>query len=399
MTIFALLSAILVMATLALIIWPLLRTGPSVQSSIRQETNLDLMREHLADLEREHAAGLLGEAEYAIAKQELQRRTLEEIPAESTEKLNLSVVQSRKTALLLFLLLPALAVGGYKLLGNPAAIEPLATVSASNVTPEQIAKMVDTLAARLQANPDDNQGWLMLARSYKMLGRNAEAAAAYGKAEAAVAEDPDLLCDYADLLAMLAGGKLDGKPFALVKQALHLDPDHVLALWLAGTAAFDKRDFPDAIVFWERAVRALPPDSADGKTLQEGIAEAKRRSNVKIDLKKSVSGVVEINAKLKEQVSADSTVFILARPTDGSRMPLAVIKIKVAELPYTFTLDDSQAIMGDKRVSTESEVIVEARVSKSGNVIVKEGDLNSKPASVKVGAQKLKLLIDQVVSR
>ena len=173
----------------------------------------------------------------------------------------------------------------------------------------------------------------------------------------------------------------------------------MLALWLAGTAAFDKRDYTDAIVFWERAVRALPPESEDRQSLESGIAEAKRRANVKVDLKKSVTGSVDVASALKGQLSPTDTVFIIARPEDGSRVPLAVIKIKASELPYAFTLDDSQAIMGDKHISSETKVLVEARVSKTGNVMVKEGDLHSKPLTVKVGSQKLKLVVDQVTGR
>jgi cytochrome c-type biogenesis protein CcmH len=267
------------------------------------------------------------------------------------------------------------------------------------MTAEKIQGMVVGLAEKLKANPDDAQGWLMLGRSYKMLGRNVEAAEAYGKGEPAMAEDPDMLTDYADLLAMLAGGSLDGKPLALINKALHVDPDHVLALWLAGTASFNRRDYADAAVFWERAVSLLPEGSEDGRMLSESVAEAKRRSGVKIDPAKSVAGRVELAPAMKARVDPGDTVFIFARPTDGTRVPLAVAKVRVSDLPYAFVLDDGSAVMSDKRISGQTSVTVEARVSKSGNAVARDGDLQSKAVTVRVGERKLKLVVDQVIAR
>ena len=297
------------------------------------------------------------------------------------------------------LLVPLLAAGTYLLIGKPQALSPLATMPPGQMTPEKIQSMVTSLAERLKSNPGDAQGWVMLARSYKSLGRNAEAAEAYGKGESAMEGDPDLLTDYADLLAMLAGGSLDGKPLALINKALHADPDHVLALWLAGTAAFNRRDYPDAVIFWERAVRVLPEGSEDGRMLSESVAEAKRRSNVKVDPAKVVAGHVELAPAMAERVSPGDTVFIFARPTDGTRVPLAAIKLRVSDLPFDFVLDDTLAMMPDKVISGQSSVIVEARISRSGNAIAANGDLQSKPATVRVGERKLKLLVDQVVTR
>lgn len=400
MTLFALFAAILVVVPLAFILRPLWRGERAVASlAERKEANLAIFRDQLAELEREKSEGALAAADFDQAQRELRRRLLEEIPADGDDTVVAVRGASRKTAMVVALLLPLLAAGGYLLLGKPQALDPMASVQPATMTPEKIQGMVAGLAERLKANPDDAQGWLMLGRSYKMLGRNAEAAEAYGKGEAAMAGDPDLLTDYADLLAMLAGGSLDGKPLALIKKALQADPDHVLALWLAGTAAFNRRDYADAAAIWERAVNLLPAESEDGRMLSESVAEAKRRSAVKIDPAKTVAGKVDLAPALKERVSPGDTVFIFARPTDGARIPLAVAKVHVADLPYAFVLDDGSAVMSDQRISGQASVTVEARISRSGNAVARDGDLQSKPVTARVGDRKLHLVVDQVIKR
>jgi len=399
MTLFILLAALLVLLPLGFVALPLWRGVPAVSSpTVRKEANLAIFRDQMAELEREKLEGSLVEAEFEQAQRELRRRLLEEVPADSADTVPAVGGPSRKAALVVALLLPLLAAGGYRLLGKPQALDPLATVQPGTMTPEKIQGMVASLAERLKANPDDTQGWLMLGRSYKMLGRAAEAAQAYGKAESAMAGDPDLLTDYADLLAMLAGGSLDGKPLALIDQALHLDPDHVLGLWLAGTAAFNRRDYAGAVVFWERAVTQLPEESEDGRMLGESIAEAKRRSAVKLDPAMAVGGRVELAQALKARAAPGDTVFVFARPIEGPRIPLAVAKVRVADLPYTFVLDDTSAVMSDQRISGQSSVTVEARISSSGNAVARDGDLQSKAVTVRVGERKLRLVVDQVVT-
>jgi len=400
MTAFVLCAALLVIATLILLLPPLWRgASASSVSTDRKEANLAIFRDQFAELAREKVDGSLAGADFEQAERELQRRLLEEIPTESADASRGVGGASRKTAILLALLLPLLAVGGYLLLGAPQALNPLATALPGKMTPEQMQDMVIGLAERLKARPDDTEGWLMLARSYKTLGRTAEAAEIYARVEPAMAEDPDFLADYADLLAMLAGGNLDGKPMTLVDQALHLDPNHVVALWLAGTASFDKGGYANAVIFWQRAVNLLSAESSDARTLNDGIAEAKRRMGVTANPAKTVAGRVELAPALAARASPGDTVFVFARPTDGTRAPVAVAKVHVSDLPFSFVLDDTSAVMADKRISSQSRVIVEARLSRSGTAMPQDGDLESKAQTVRVGERKLRLLIGQVMKR
>ncbi|MCG2575442.1 c-type cytochrome biogenesis protein CcmI [Dechloromonas sp. XY25] len=379
----------------AFLLPPMWRGIPQGKASTRRkDSNLAIYRSQIAELERERAEGELSESEFLAANHELKRRLLEDVEAGDEAGHPKGAQPSRKLAALLVMVVPLLAVAGYLQLGNPRALNPLATAATEKMTPDQIEGMVAKLADRLKATPD-GEGWLMLARSYKSLGRLPEAVDAYEKASELITDNPDLLTDYADLLATQNGGSLHGKPLTLVKKALTLDPDHVIALWLAGTAAFDNRDYGAAVTLWERARRALPEGSEDVQTLSDGIQEAQKRAAFKPDLANTISGQVALSPNLNEAVAPGDTLFVFARPTDGSRMPIAIAKAHVSDLPFDFVLDDSSAMMADNRLSQHRTVLVLARISKSGNAIAKPGDLESEAKTVRLGEAKLRMVIDR----
>ena len=277
MTQFALFATLLVVTVAAFILPPLwfgLRTNP--QKDDRKEINLKIFRDQLADLDREKAEGMLAEADFQQARSELQRRLLEEVePADDATAAPVSNASSRKTAIALLLLLPLLAALGYGVLGKPAALDPAKTAAQKPMTQEQINGMVAKLAERMQANPDDMQGWLMLGRSYKTMGRYEEAAAAYGKAEKLIDESPELLASYAETLAMAEGKGLRGKPRQLIDKALKLDPKHPHTLFLAGAAAMEAGENKKGIGYWEALLPQVEPGSEIDQMLRSGIEKMK----------------------------------------------------------------------------------------------------------------------------
>lgn len=276
MTQFAILATLMIVVVAILVLPPLwlgLR-APKTKTN-RKEMNLDIFRDQVADLEREKAEGNLSDANFEQAKAEVQRRLLEEIEPESAAETS-SHGPSRKLAVALLLLMPIFAVTGYALLGNPRALDPTQTSAPPKMTQEQINGMVAKLAEKLAANPDDLKGWLMLARSYKNLGRFEEAANAYGKAEKLVNEDPDLLASYAETIAMASQGKgLKGKPLQLVERALKLDPKHPHSLFLAGAAAMEAGENKKGIIYWEALLPQVEPGSEIDQMLRSGIEKMK----------------------------------------------------------------------------------------------------------------------------
>jgi cytochrome c-type biogenesis protein CcmH len=217
--------------------------------------------------------------------------------------------------------------------------------------------------------------------------------------------DADAYADWADAQAMLNGRKLEGEPEALVKRALQADPDHVKALALAGTIAYERGDFAGALAHWERAQRRAGPDSEMGQRLEGAIADARQRSGAPAPAPApaaapataAVSGEVTLSDALKQGASPDDTVYIFARPSDGSRMPLALVRKQVRDLPFRFRLDDSVAMNPAMPLSAVKSVIVGARVTKTGNATPQPGDLEGYSQPVQLGQAGVKVEIASTV--
>lgn len=282
----------------------------------------------------------------------------------------------------------------------------------------QIEEMVARLVQRLKDKPDDAEGWSMLARTYTAQGKHDEALKAYKRVAELRPQDAQALADYADGLAMVNNRNLEGEPEKLIAQALKLDPSNVKALALAGTVAFMHADYKLAAAQWEKAVASSDPQSEFTKQLQGALAEARQRGGMPpladaggtapaatggadgsapAAAGSAVSGRIELKADVRAKVSPDDTVFIFARPATGSKMPLAILRRKVSDLPMDFRLDDSQAMSPATRLSTVSEVVVGARISKSGSAMPGPGDFEALSAPVKVGASAIRLDIGDPV--
>ena len=277
MTQFVIYATLLIVVVAAFLLPPLwLGRRRNDTKASRKEANLAVFRDQLSELEREKTEGTLADADFDQARRELQRRLLEEVAPEAEEAGKATYGPSRKMAIVLLLLLPVLALAAYGILGNPKALDPSQTAAAPKMTAEQISGMVARLAERMQANPDDMQGWLMLARSYKTMGRYEEAAAAYAKAEKVIDDDPELLASYAETIAMASGNGLKGKPSQLIARALKIDPQHPHSLFLAGAAAMGAGDNRKGIAYWEALLPQVEPGSELDQMLRSGIDKMKQ---------------------------------------------------------------------------------------------------------------------------
>jgi cytochrome c-type biogenesis protein CcmH len=283
---FLLAAGALLLAVLFLLLRPLLRSSPHGKAPVgRREANLSILRDELRELEKSRDEGLLDEDGFAQAKDELQRRLLEEAGPEALDVPSAPSAPGKRTAVALAVAIPLAAAGGYALLGNPPALDAALMQQAHRAraetqeTAQDIGRDIDVLLRRLTAHletePNDMQGWILLARSYKMLGRFPEAAEAFGRAEAALGGHPALLADYAETLA-LAGGSFAGKPDALIARALAAAPDDPQVLFAAGAAANARRDYAAAVDYWGRLLPRLDPASDEARALGAAVEQARR---------------------------------------------------------------------------------------------------------------------------
>lgn len=272
MSVFIALSALLTLLVVAWMVRPLLRTSREEGvSSLR--LNTAIYREQLQALDKDLANGAISPADHEATRDELQLRLLDDTqePQAAVSASPTALWSPRRTASLLAVLLPLLSVGTYWWLGNPAALNPK---KAQAVSQQQVEEMVQSLAARLQANPDNPEGWAMLARSYTVMGRLAEAEDAFNKAGDAIHNNPNLLVDFAEVLAQRANNRMAGRPLELVQQALALDPLNASALMMLGVDAYQRSDFAGAAAHWEKLLTLLEPGSSDARTTQLNIDDA-----------------------------------------------------------------------------------------------------------------------------
>ena len=278
MTVFIAIAALLTLLVVAWVVRPLLR--PSALSGVTAERlNATIHRDQLEALERDLARGVISPADFETTRDELQLRLLDDTqePAATSHSSASSFWSARRTALVIMLLLPIGSAGVYVLLGAPGAIDPVAAAKADEA---KVNQMVEKLAERLKANPNDPKGWAMLARSYKVMRRFDEAEQAFIKAGDAINTDPDLLVDYADLLAVRANDNMEGRPLEMVNKALALDPQHPMALMMSGVAAYRRNEFPLAVAQWEKLLLLLEPGSADAQQVEANIADARAKAGM-----------------------------------------------------------------------------------------------------------------------
>ncbi len=453
---------------MALLVWPLLRRG-SANAPAEDAAAAAVFRDHKRQLDDDLAAGALTADEHATAMRELVAR----FGTELTQPLPGDAAPAHPRygiALVLVALLPVAAGGLYFALGDPAALKPAPPTQAVASDP-QIAAMVDRLAQKLKAEPEDGEGWAMLGRSYRVLGRFDAAAAAYREAAKRLPPSAELLTDQAEAVAQAQGRSLAGEPTQLLNRALALDPTYTKALALSGAAAVERSDLPAAISLWKRlraqlpggteeatqvdaviaqletaaakgggapapgaaaapapgpattasttpsstpSVRPAPAGDAPGPSTRAGATPGAPSGTASTPASgasaagtpagtasgangDAVSGRVAIDPKLASRIAPDDTVFIFARDPAGGRMPLAAMKIAAAELPRSFTLNDAMAMSPSARISGARQVVVEVRVSKSGQVAPRPGDLAGTSAAVAPGATGLNITIDRVL--
>jgi cytochrome c-type biogenesis protein CcmH len=430
MTLFWISAAGLIVLAMAFIVLPLLRkhfrTGIS-----SNELNLSVFKQQLEELDSDLESGILDQERYDAAKIDLEKELLSDISDNLENETSGSAGRSRWMALAA-LAVPLVAISLYLTLGTPEIIQrlkeqPVASSSEAhpgtpgmkNMPPME--ELVKRLAEKMQQNPDNPDGWIMLGRSYMALKQYPKAMDAYEHAMKIDSENANTLLAYGEAIGASSGNDFTGKSAPLIEKAYKLEPENPNALWMSGILAYQKNDYQTALTRWEKLQGLLTPQSNELETVSNaiddvrsklGLAPAERSlpSIAKADQRppqqsaepaasngKAVQVKVTLSPELKGKVSPNDLVFIYAKAISGPPMPLAAARKRVSDLPLTLTLDDSMAMMPQMKISAFPKVKVGARVSLSGSPMAQSGDLEGEVTPVTPGQGELvSVVIDAV---
>ena len=402
-------GALMTLVAMLFIAIPLLRQRKSDDSPAQDAANVAIYTDQIAELDNDLRNDLLTQAQYDLAKPELERRLLQDVPTSGAK--TPAKQSARWFGVGLSLLVPLLAVGLYFQIGAPDAINaPAEIAQTADAHNQEIAAILPQLLQHLKNQPDDIDALKNLGRAMLALQRFEEAAQAFEKITQITPKSAAAFADYADSLGMAQGQKLAGKPTQMITQALKLDPKNPKARYLAGFASIEAGDLKAAIKHWETLLAQLPPEQRGVDGLREKIAELKQQAGLAsptsevvtgvkptADKASAISGQAQLSAALKSQASPEDTVFVFARAVAGPKMPLALLRVQVKDLPVKFNLDDSMAMSPQMKLSSFPEVVIVARVSKSGTAITLPGDLEGVSAPVKLGARNVQVEISRKI--
>ena len=428
MTLFWVVAGIFIVAALLFILPTLLRNKGSESSVARDSSNVSVYQDQLSELDNDLHNDILSQEQYNQSKSELQQRMMLDMPEkDSVLVTKINNKSSVATSVVLVLLIPILAISLYLFLGNTKGLLPQpateqmelidGALTSEDESHQEISSMVNNLVKRLEREPDDLEGWNMLGRTYAIMGRFKEASKVYENLLAKSPDSPEALVNYADVFAMTQDGSLMGKPIELINKALSIDPKNPKALALAGTAKFEQGEFKQAAIYWEELLAIIPAESKLAQSVSGSIKQAKSLASgskedvliAKQQLSKSekniekkdalptISGVVKISSNLSSKPSPGDTLYIYARAKNGPKMPLAIVRLQAKDLPAKFTLKDGMGMNPNMKLTSFPEVVISARITKSGKAIPASGDLQGFSEVVRIGDQNVNILIDQQI--
>ena len=389
---FWLIASVMVVMALLLIIPPLFR-GDKNSPLSRKQQNIAIAKERLEALMSELIRGDITRDQYSQARSELEQALYNDLDGlESTIKP--AAPRGRWAATVIGVTLPAMACGLYFLLGTPDAVD-LKNNAAAHIggsSPEQVASveaMAEKLRDRLQSQPDDVDGWLMLARTYQVMGRDQQSVEILATVYQQAKDNPDVLVQYAYALIRTNGGNYEGQPATLVSKALARQPFHQSGLWLAGMVAAQKGQYPQALAHWKKLEPLLVEAPQDLQRLQGLIQQARQKMGIVqpktsptslsvqdsyTRVEKTVRVAVSLDSSLANKISANDSLFIYAQALSGPPVPLAVVRTTAGSLSLDVELNDDLAMMPAMKLSKFAQVRISARISKSGNAIPQSGD-------------------------
>jgi cytochrome c-type biogenesis protein CcmH len=387
--IFWIVVAGLLVPVVILLLLPILRAPTEEDSADRQQQNIQIAREKKALLERQLEREELDQAGYDDALKDLERSLALDL---ERKEVSAERAPGRWAGWFVAGLIPLVSVfmylelGEYRVIENPKLAEVDEAVLANNNADHQnmsIEMMLDRVKQRLQDNPDDAEGWFIMGRTLMAMKQVDSAVTAFQRTYELVGEDPGVMFTLADALALQNNGLMAGEPEQLVKRGLQLSPRDSTGLWLAGLAAEQRNDFKLAHKHWSSMLPLLNDDAESIAEINRLLAVLEERdpgieslvSNSAAPVAASISVSVDLAESLKANAAPGDAVFIYAKAMQGPPMPLAVKRVTVRDLPVEVSLSDMDAMMPTMKLSSFDQVIVGARVSKSGNPVAQAGDL------------------------
>ena len=366
------------------IIIPPLWKKREIQQAGSDNRNIKIAKERASDLKQQLESASLTQAQFDEQYAELELNLGDDLDIVQNELKDSS--QGRWIAPVILIVVPLFSIVFYLLLGEPDALKKAEITQVKSNKSLDINTLITGLAQRLKQNPENAQDWIMLGRSFKYVKQYQLAANSFAKAYALLGDQPELMLQYADSLAMANSGKLAGKSTELIFKALEKEPDNATGLWLAGMAKAEMGDFTQAILYLRKLEALLPPDSDSYKEVQKlistvqaqngGAKEVKNIAAATKDVESAVNIDVQVSLKddIKTRVNPGDTVFIYAKALTGPPMPLAIVRKKVSDLPLSVTLNDAMAMMPAMKLSNFKQVKIIARVSKSGTAMQQKGE-------------------------
>ena len=384
----------------------------------RKAANIAVYRSRLAEIDAEAEAGVIEADAAAQLKQELAARLLQD--AEQPSEAPVEGDRRRWATTAVVVLVLAFFSGAFYWYQGSWRTQDLVALAAGNPGSAQagaIGEMVDKLAAKLEQNPEDLEGWAMLGRSYFVMERYGDAARAYGELNKRLTTpEADLLVAEGEALGLARDRDLMGRPQELFLQALKLDADNGKGLWYAGLAAAQARDLPAARDHWQRlSQQELPPElkavvqeqlaqlaQALGEPAPAAAPAAKAQEPAPVAAAAGDGPQLRLKVALSAELAAKappgSMLFVFAKAEQGPPMPLAVQRLPGAKLPLEVVLDDSMAMMPQLKLSQFESWTVTARITAGGGVKAESGDWEgSRTVSRVESAQPIALTIDRVV--
>lgn len=407
--VFILIALALTAVVVVVLMWGLLRSRLTPEHK-HEQANTKVYRQQLLDLEKEHAEGVISALSFEQTRAELLGRMLEDT-AQTENAAGSKSPRALVSAMVLAVLLPVAAMSTYVWLGQPQGLDPQMTAAEASQQPD-LQAMADSLAQKLQTDSSDPQRWVMLGRTYRALNQYDKALPAYQKA-LDLRGDDDIALERAEVLALRRGGDFSGEPWAVIRQVLAKNARHFNGLALAGSASYAQGDYKKAIQYWQLARSELNENDEELKGLDIALNTAREKAGEPAMAPKqpapsqasvastvsasgaALSGRVSIDPTVKAQIAPTDVVFVYATPTDGQKMPLAILRKTVDNLPFDFVLDDSMAMNSASKLSSQTKVMLKVRISKSGEAMTRPGDWMGVLENVAVGSRNLKLVVNQ----